>query len=209
MGQRRVDVGRPHVHGHGAQIGQCFCRLGGEPSIQRRSLAVVANMQYPVFAADDRHILVPALKRGPVDADRVGKVLISARQATRHRPGDGQLVEAVLRALHPWHLSHQSGLVLAGIQMPPLAGAGVVARAAFSAVRAGQLCAGVANVDSHAGPSQVDFHFHFRDLPGRLNTENLAVELAIMHETGLESGPAGSLSEVLNPHKAGKSLDKN
>jgi hypothetical protein len=29
-----------------------------------------------------------------------------------------------------------------------------------------------------------------------------------VHETGLESGPAGSLSELLNPHKTGKSLQK-
>jgi hypothetical protein len=55
----------------------------------------------------------------------------------------------------------------------------------------------VADVDGHAGAGQVDFHLG--NLPGGLNAEDLAVELAVVHETGLESGPAGSLSEPVNP----------
>ena len=62
---------------------------------------------------------------------------------------------------------------------------------------------GMMNVDGHAGARQVDFHF--RDLPGRLNAKNLAVKLAVVHKTGLESGPAASLAEPRSPHKTGKS----
>jgi hypothetical protein len=39
----------------------------------------------------------------------------------------------------------------------------------------------------------------------RVNAENLAVELAVKHEAGLELGSAASLSESANPHKTGKS----
>lgn len=59
------------------------------------------------------------------------------------------------------------------------------------------------DLDGHASAGQVDFHF--TDLPRRLNAKNLAVEFAVMHGAGLESGPAGGLSEPLNPHKIGKS----
>jgi hypothetical protein len=61
-------------------------------------------------------------------------------------------------------------------------------------------------MDGHTGAGQVDFHIG--NLPRGLNAEDLAVKLAVVHETGLESGPAGSLSELLNPHKTGKSLQK-
>jgi hypothetical protein len=58
-------------------------------------------------------------------------------------------------------------------------------------------------MDGHTGAGQVDFHIG--NLPRGLNAEDLAVKLAVVHEAGLESGPAGSLSELLNPHKTGKS----
>ena len=245
---RRVDERTPHVHGHRSQSGQRLGRLHGIPGVQGRALAVVGDVQHSIFAADHRHILVPAVKRGFVDANGVREILLPARQAARHRaflhaadrrpaqteplgdfrnradlepvdhqgreqrrqsavvlrPGHRQLMDAVLRTPNARDLSDQPSLVLADVEMPPLTLARIVAGARRPALRAGQIISGMMDVDSHAGPSQVDFHF--RDLPGRLNTENLAVELAIVHETGLESGPASSLSELPPTHKTGKSL---
>lgn len=58
-------------------------------------------------------------------------------------------------------------------------------------------------MDGHTRARQVDLHIG--NLPGCLDAGNLSVVLAVVHPTGLESGPAGSLSELLNPHKTGKS----
>jgi len=247
VGQRRIDERAPHIHRHRSQARQRLGRLRRIPGIQSRTLAVVGDVKHPIATADHRHILVPALKRGLVDADRVRKILRPPRQAARYgallhaadrrpaqsepvsdfryradfepvdhqrfeqrrqssivlRPGHRQLMNAVLRTPNPRHLRDQPGLVLAGVEMPPLALAGVVARTARPTLRAGQIRAGMANMDSHAGAWQVDFNLG--NLPGRLNAENLPVELAVVHETGLESGPAGSLSEPVSPHKTGKS----
>ena len=150
---------------------------------RRRTLAVGGDMGHLILADDQRHIPVPTLKGRLVDADRVREILIPAYDVTRH-------------------LRHQPGLVLAAVQMPPLALTGVVARTARSSLRTSQLGAGMANMDGHACAGQVDFDLG--NLPGRLNAKNLAVELTVVHGAGLESGPAGRLPESTNPRKNGK-----
>ena len=109
----------------------------------------------------------------------------------------------MLRAPDARHLCDQPSAVLTGVEVAPFTLAAVVARAGHSALRAGQIGTGMLNVDGHAAARQVNIHLGH--LPGRLNTENLAVKLAIVHETGLSSGRARSLSESLNPNKTGKS----
>lgn len=51
------------------------------------------------------------------------------------------------------------------------------------------------------GAGQVDILYGY--LPGLLNIENLAAKFAVVHETGLESGLAVSLSEPVNPYTSG------
>ena len=58
-------------------------------------------------------------------------------------------------------------------------------------------------MDGHTPAGQVDFHIG--NLPRCLDAKNLSVELTVVHENGLEAGPAGSLSEAVNPHRVGKS----
>ena len=118
-------------------------------------------------------------------------------------PSDRHLTDAVLGTRHARHFGDQPGLVLAGIQMAPLARSCVVARTTGAALRTGQSFARVADMDGHTRAGQVDLHIG--NLPGCLDAKNLAVELTVMHRTGLESGPADSLPESINPHKTGKS----
>lgn len=59
-------------------------------------------------------------------------------------------------------------------------------------------------MDGHAGADQIDIHDV--DLPRGLNADNLAIALALVDQTGLESGSASSLSEVFNPDQTGKNL---
>jgi len=84
-------------------------------------------------------------------------------------------------------------LVLARVEMPPLALTGTVARTGRSTLWTGQTGAGQITV-------------YLAHLPRDLNAENVAIELTIMDDAGLENWPAGMLYELVNPHKTGHGL---
>ena len=76
----------------------------------------------------------------------------------------------MLRALHPRYLGGQKRAVLAGVQMPPAAVAGVVMAGNLSALRAAHRPAGVFHVHHHLALRQVQIDVGHS--PRRLDAQN-------------------------------------
>jgi len=96
------------------------------------------------------------------------------------RPGYRHGDDAMRRAFHSGDVRHQQGLQLTGIQVAPAPGSLVVARTNLSTLRTGELAAAMLHLylDLIVG----ERHMHRSDLPGLLDTENLAVKLRIFHD---------------------------
>jgi hypothetical protein len=83
------------------------------------------------------------------------------------------LMDAVLGALDPRHLSHQDGGVLAGVQVPPSARPHIVPAAGDPTDWTRRLGLRVLQMDTHLAPGQIQLDIH--NLPGGLNSEDLLV----------------------------------
>src|SRR6185312_15750456 len=104
-------------------------------------------------------------------------------QGRKSRPGltpsHSDLMDAVLGALDPRHLSHQDGGILTGVQVPPTARPHIVPAAGGPTDWTRRLGLRVLQVDTHLASDQVQLDVH--NLQGAFDSEDLLIELSISH----------------------------
>ncbi len=88
--------------------------------------------------------------------------------------------DSMLLTFHSGDVRHQQGLKLAGIQVAPAPRTFVVTRAHLPALPAFQFAAAMLHLYLYLVVCKR--HVHRGDLPGTLDTENLAVKLCIFHD---------------------------
>ena len=101
------------------------------------------------------------------------------RLAPRHR----DLVDSVLRTVHPGHHGHQDRSILAGVQMPPTAGPRIIARTGLTTDGARQL--GLTRLKMDANLPTFHLQLNIYHLPGDLNAKDLPIEISIVHRPRL------------------------
>ena len=80
----------------------------------------------------------------------------------------------------------QDGLILTGVQVPPLPLRLVIVKGTFSpALRTWpRLILSMIQINSYRSLSLIQFQFHPFDIPRRTNSQNLLIELSVLHDPG-------------------------
>lgn len=111
------------------------------------------------------------INRQSLEVGRKAAVLLRPR----HLHGD----RSMLFTLHARHLGNQDRLELAAIQMPPTARLVIMEMGPLSALRAGPHLAGA--LHRHLNRPAFALHHHSRDAPGMFQSENLLIQLCVLH----------------------------